>query len=189
MAEGDPPRIPAIVPSPRPASSLCPTLLVQKQYAGHNDRFIQCATRATDCCRGQNSTSPHRWSSAIQDRAASCASPVIWPGAAGPWRLSRSTREGIPRCPRSPFGPVRLPSPRRRPGAPSPSRRPARQRRRSPRCDSKCGEQSHLRWLCQRGHLTLDAEIHAQHAAERVRREREAHGQLRLFPEGRSPLV
>ena len=57
------------------------------------------------------------------------------------------------------------------------------------RCDSKCGEQSHLRWLCQRGHLTLDAELHAQHAAERVRRECEAHSQLRLFPEGGSPLV
>jgi len=32
-----------------------------KQYAGHNGRFIPCATRATDCFRGQNSTSPHRW--------------------------------------------------------------------------------------------------------------------------------
>ena len=49
------------------------------------------------------------------------------------------------------------------------------------RCEPKCGEPSHLRLLCQRCHLTLDAELHAQHAAETFRRQSEAAGQLRLF--------
>jgi hypothetical protein len=49
------------------------------------------------------------------------------------------------------------------------------------RCEPKCGELSHLRLLCQRCHLTLDAELHAQHAAETFQRKSEAAGQLRLF--------
>ncbi len=49
------------------------------------------------------------------------------------------------------------------------------------RCEPKCGELSHLRLLCQRCHLTLDVELHAQHAAETLRRKSEAAGQLRLF--------
>jgi len=49
------------------------------------------------------------------------------------------------------------------------------------RCARKCGELSHLRLLGQRCHLTLDVELHAQHAAERLRRESEARGQLRLW--------
>jgi len=49
------------------------------------------------------------------------------------------------------------------------------------RCEPKCGEYSHLRLLCQRCHLTLDADLHAGHAAERRRRASEARGQLRLW--------
>jgi len=49
------------------------------------------------------------------------------------------------------------------------------------RCARKCGELSHLRLLGQRCHLTLDVELHAQQAAERLRRESEARGQLRLW--------
>jgi hypothetical protein len=37
--------------------------------------------------------------------------------------------------------------------------------------------------------IGLCGKCRARQAAERVRREREAHGQLRLCPEGRSPLV
>ena len=49
------------------------------------------------------------------------------------------------------------------------------------RCTPKCGELSHRRLLCQRCHLTLDVELHRQHVVERLRQEREAQGQLRLF--------
>jgi hypothetical protein len=55
------------------------------------------------------------------------------------------------------------------------------------RCDPKCGELSHLRLLCQRCHLALDVELHAQHAAETFRRQSEAAGQLRLFTDPDSP--
>src|SRR5215831_174908 len=41
------------------------------------------------------------------------------------------------------------------------------------RCAPPCGESAHLRALCQRCHLTLDAELHAQHATARRYRERE----------------
>jgi hypothetical protein len=49
------------------------------------------------------------------------------------------------------------------------------------RCEPNCGGLSHLRFLCQRRHLTLDAELHRQHVIERLRRESEVQGQLRLF--------
>jgi hypothetical protein len=48
-------------------------------------------------------------------------------------------------------------------------------------CEPKCGEPSHLLALCQRCHLTFDASLHAQHAAETRRRQQEALGQLRLW--------
>ncbi|HSX83710.1 MAG TPA: hypothetical protein VLQ80_34845 [Candidatus Saccharimonadia bacterium] len=38
-----------------------------------------------------------------------------------------------------------------------------------------------MRLLCQRCHLTLDVELHQQHAAETWRRTSEAAGQLRLW--------
>jgi len=49
------------------------------------------------------------------------------------------------------------------------------------RCSPLCGELSHLRALCQRCHLQLDAELHAHHAAATWRRTSEAAGQLRLW--------
>jgi hypothetical protein len=48
------------------------------------------------------------------------------------------------------------------------------------RCAPKSGELSHLRLLCQRCHLTLDVELHAQHPAQTRRKRSEAAGQLRL---------
>lgn len=45
-------------------------------------------------------------------------------------------------------------------------------------CEPKCGELTHLRLLCQRCHLTLDADLHAKHSAERRRQERQLAGQL-----------
>ena len=49
------------------------------------------------------------------------------------------------------------------------------------RCEPKCGELTHLRLLCQRCHLTLDVELHQQHAAETRGTRSEAAGQLRLW--------
>ena len=49
------------------------------------------------------------------------------------------------------------------------------------RCDPKCGETSHLRAMCQRCHLTLNVDLHRQHAEDTARRQSEALGQLRLW--------
>ena len=46
------------------------------------------------------------------------------------------------------------------------------------RCAPKCGELSHLRLLCQRCHCTLDAELHARHAAATRRKGKESNGQV-----------
>lgn len=51
-------------------------------------------------------------------------------------------------------------------------------------CEPPCGELTHLKALCQRCHLTLDAPLHARHAAETRRLAKEAQGQ-RTFLSGK----
>lgn len=46
------------------------------------------------------------------------------------------------------------------------------------RCSPPCGYLEHLLLLCQRCHLTMDAALHAAHAAETRRLQKEALGQL-----------
>lgn len=49
-------------------------------------------------------------------------------------------------------------------------------------CEPLCQEPSHLKAMCQRCHLRVDRVLHAQHAAETRRRQREAAGQLSFLP-------
>lgn len=50
-------------------------------------------------------------------------------------------------------------------------------------CDPPCAIEEHVKACCQRCHLLIDAPLHAKHAAETRRKQREALGQLTFLPE------